>query len=253
MNCKEFEDLSGAYVLDAVTPAERLAAEEHLATCAGCRKLVHELSNVADLLPLAAPQINPPEQLKQRVMSAIAQENTRAPQPVNLAPRRRNPQWNMRLLAVAAVLAVILLGGLAAWNISLQGQVATLRSQVATVTSANTSVSYTLKGTQYAASASGAVVYIPQQHLTILTISGLPQLQGAHVYQGWLLQLTNGKTTGVISLGLLNFENNVATLSYVGNLKGYNAAAISLEPGPQATPNAPKGHVYALGLLQHSA
>jgi len=32
MTCEEFEELSGAFALDAVTPAERLAAEEHLAT-----------------------------------------------------------------------------------------------------------------------------------------------------------------------------------------------------------------------------
>lgn len=250
MNCKEFEDLAGAYVLDAVTPAERLAAEEHLATCAGCRKLVRELRSAADLLPMAAPQINPPEQLKQRVMSAIAQESERPLQPVNLASRRRRPQWSTRLLAVAAVLAIVLLGGMVAWNVSLQGQLATLRNQVASVTRAN-SVSYAIKGTQYAADAIGEVTYIPQQHLTILTVRGLPQLQGAHVYQGWLLQLTNGKATGVISLGLLNYVNGVATLSYAGDLSGYDAAAVSLESGPLATPNAPKGHVFALGLLQH--
>lgn len=247
MNCKEFEDLAGAYVLDAVTPTERLAAEEHLATCAGCRKLLRELRDAADLLPLAAPQIDPSEQLKQRVMSAIAQESERPLQPVNLASRRRQLSWGTRLLAVAAILAIVLLGGLAVWNVSLQGQLASLRSQLATVTSANSSVSYAIKGTQYAAGASGEIVYIPQQHLTVLTVRGLPQLQSAHVYQGWLLQLTNGKATGVISLGLLNYENGVATLSYAGDLSGYNAAAVSLESGPKATPNAPKGHVFALG------
>ncbi len=252
MNCKEFEDLSGAYVLDAVTPIERQAAEEHLATCDGCAKLVRELSNVAELLPLAAPQIDPPEQLKRRVMSAIAQESERSFQPVNLASRRRQPRWGTRLLAVAAVLATVLLGGMAVWNVGLQGQVATLQRQVATVTSAN-SMSYTVKGTQYAPGASGQLVYIPQQHLTVLIVRGLPQLRGVQVYQGWLLQLKNGKPIGVTSLGLLNFENCVATLSFKGDLSGYNAAAVSLESGPKATLNAPKGNVFAQVLLQHAA
>ncbi|HVB61408.1 MAG TPA: anti-sigma factor [Ktedonobacteraceae bacterium] len=249
MNCKEFEDLSGAYVLDAVTPIERQAAEEHLATCDGCAKLVRELSNVAELLPLAAPQIDPPEQLKRRVMSAIAQESERSFQPVSLASRRRQPRWGMRLLAVAAVLATVLLGGMAVWNVDLQGQVAMLQRQVATVTSAN-SMSYTVKGTQYAPGASGQLVYIPQQHLTVLIVRSLPQLRGVQVYQGWLLQLKNGKPIGVTSLGLLNFENGVATLSYAGDLSGYNAAAVSLESGPKATLNAPKGNVFAQVLLQ---
>ncbi len=251
MNCKEFEDLSGAYVLDAVTPAERLAAEEHLATCAGCAKLVRELRNVAGLLPLAAPQVNPPEQLKQRVMSAIQQESGRSLQPVRLESRRRKPQWGVRLLAVAAVLAIVLLGGMTVWNVGLQGQVATLQRQVATVAAGN-GISYTIEGTSYAPGATGEVVYIPQTHITLLIMRGLPQLQGAQVYQGWLLHLQNGKSTGVISLGLLNVENGVATVSYAGDLSGYEAAAVSMESGPSATPNAPKGHVFALGLLQRS-
>lgn len=253
MNCKEFEDLSGAYVLDAVTPAERQAAEEHLATCEGCAKLVRELRNVADLLPLAAPQIEPPQHLKQRLMSAIAREGEHPIQPVSLPSRPRQPRWSTRLLAVTAVLAIVLLGGMAVWNVSLQGQLTTLRSQVATVTTNVNGLSYAVKGTQYAPGASGEVVYIPQQHLTVLSVRGLPPLRGAQVYQGWLLQLKNGKPSGVISLGLLNFENGVATLSYAGDLSGYNAAAVSLESGPKATPNAPKGNVFASGSLQHSA
>lgn len=73
---------------------------------------------------------------------------------------------------------------------------------------------------------------------------GLAQPDGTQVYQGWLLK---GKQP--ISIGLLNIENGVATLDYMGNLTGFNAAAVSLEPGPQASPRAPVGPVLALGTL----
>ncbi len=55
MTCGEFEELSGAYALDAVTPAERLAAEAHLATCARCTRLFQETRGVVSLLPLSVP------------------------------------------------------------------------------------------------------------------------------------------------------------------------------------------------------
>ena len=54
MTCEEFEELSGAYALDAVTPEERRSAAEHLANCAQCRGLLQELNKVVALLPLLA-------------------------------------------------------------------------------------------------------------------------------------------------------------------------------------------------------
>jgi len=49
MTCEEFEELSGAYVLGAVTPAEREAARVHLAGCAKCTHLWQELRAAAEL------------------------------------------------------------------------------------------------------------------------------------------------------------------------------------------------------------
>jgi len=60
MTCEEFEELSGAFALDAVTPAERQAAETHLATCVRCTRLFQEMRSVVSLLPLSVPQISPP-------------------------------------------------------------------------------------------------------------------------------------------------------------------------------------------------
>ena len=75
MTCGEFEELSGAYALDAVTPAERLAAEAHLATCARCTRLFQETRGVVSLLPLSVPQIPPPPSLQGRILSVIRDES----------------------------------------------------------------------------------------------------------------------------------------------------------------------------------
>lgn len=262
MTCDEFEEISGAYALDAVTPAERQAAEAHLANCAKCTTLLQELRGVVSLLPLSVPQIKPSPALQERILTAVRQEGqgdvAERPQPIiPLRPGQRvvrPSRWNPRVLVAAAVLMFGLLGGLAAWNVSLHGQVATLQQQLTAATGSHATTpevtSYAVKGTAQHQNATGQLVYFASQNITVLIIHGLPQLQGTHVYQGWLLHLNGKNITGVTSVGLLNDQDGSATVSFAGNVTGYDAAAISLEAGPTATPQAPKGGVVALGSLK---
>ena len=71
MTCEEFEELSGAYALEAVMPAEREAAQAHLAACAACARRLQELRAVVELLPYSAQQVNPPASMKDRLFEAI--------------------------------------------------------------------------------------------------------------------------------------------------------------------------------------
>jgi Putative zinc-finger len=71
MTCEEFEELSGAYALEAVTPAESDAAQAHLSGCTDCRHLLQELRAVVNLLPYSVQQVNPPKSLKGRLFKAI--------------------------------------------------------------------------------------------------------------------------------------------------------------------------------------
>jgi anti-sigma factor RsiW len=90
MTCEEFEELSGAYALDAVTPAEREAAQAHLAGCAACTRRLQELRAVVDLLPYSARQVNPPAPLKGRLFEAIRMESTLTqPAPIDRSARPR--------------------------------------------------------------------------------------------------------------------------------------------------------------------
>jgi len=266
MTCDEFEEISGAYALDAVTPAEQQEVEDHLATCARCTQRLQELRRVVSLLPLSVPQIQPPVALEERILAAVRQESKggsvqpvlqQPQQPIPMVrPMRRTQRWNPRVMVAAAVLMLCLLGGLTAWNVSLHGQVATLQQKLAQATNTHATptpngvTSYTVKGTSQSQNATGQLVYFAEQNITVLIMHGLPQLQGLHVYQGWLLHISGKNITGVTSVGLLNPLNGTATLSFPGNVTGYDAAAISLEPGPTATPKAPKGSVVALGALQ---
>ena len=138
MNCKEFEEISGAYALDAVTPEEQEAAQAHLAQCPTCTFLLKELRSAVALLALAAPPVDPPESLKARIMSAIQQEKaditTTAAQStpqVQTVQHTRRPRLVTQLLAAAALLLLVLFGGMSAWNISLKHQLAGTQQQLA--------------------------------------------------------------------------------------------------------------------------
>jgi anti-sigma-K factor RskA len=73
MSCEHRDD-AGAWVLGALPGDERERFAAHLAGCDVCRREVAELQMVADTLPLAAPQVAPPPELKERIMSAVRAE-----------------------------------------------------------------------------------------------------------------------------------------------------------------------------------
>jgi len=241
MTCEEFEDLAGAYTLDDVTPAERQAAAAHLASCARCRSLLHNLSGAVELLPFAVAPVEPRAEVWERIVEALP--------PGHPKPRTNRRWWTPRLLAVAAIVLLCLVSGMAAWNLSLTRQVASLQQQLAHEPALSGVLTYPVTGTSPAQSIRGEVFYWPQQQLTVLILHGLPQPQGSQVYQGWLLHLSGTQITATTGIGLLNLVDETASLSFSGEVIGYNAVAVSLEPGPRATPKAPKGKVVALGVL----
>ena len=286
MTCEECEELLGVYVLDVATLEERAAVEQHLADCPTCSQQLQEMRSAVEMLPLAVPQIDPPPYMKDRILSAIRESSQserqpivrpfrpvvvptsgtgvrveqggqerrsgqQEPQPIPLSGRRvaatqtrRSRQWLMPLVAAAAIFFLLLSGGLTAWNVSLQHQVTGLQANATnSATNAVTITTYGVQGTNAAPGATGQVVYLPKQHMTVIVMHGLPQLSGTQVYQGWLIK---GKQT--TSIGLLNVQpDGTATVNYNGDIQGFDAAAVSKEKGPTATPNAPKGAVVAVG------
>lgn len=109
--CRAWREELGAYALDQLAAADRVAVEAHLAGCDACRTELELLAPVAAVLPLADPgQLDaapaPPRSLPLRIARRIAGEKR--------ARRRRR----VRLGAIAAAGAVaaatalvIVLGG----------------------------------------------------------------------------------------------------------------------------------------------
>jgi anti-sigma-K factor RskA len=231
MFCREFEELSGAYVLNAITPIERREAEAHLALCPECRELLQELQQVVDLLPLVVAVPELPPRLKGRVLSSISAQKAK-PQP----RRFKRYGWRPLLVAAALLMFCIMLGGLIAWNITLQQRMAFF--------SAGETISYVVASTETGNEASGLLTYLPQQNMSVLMIRGLPRPPGKQVYQGWLCQGAQ-----VSSMGLLDVQNKIVTGNFPGDITHYEMILISLEPGPDASRGAPQGKIVAAGLL----
>ncbi|SDP49494.1 Anti-sigma-K factor RskA [Actinopolyspora xinjiangensis] len=111
--------LTGAYVLNALSETERAAFERHLASCADCAEEVRQLEETAARLGRATA-VEPPEELKQRVMSEVSRTRQESPSVEEGrrgrrgGRRNRRPSWGTRLTAAAAIVGIVLAAGFGA-------------------------------------------------------------------------------------------------------------------------------------------
>ncbi len=107
MSC-EFVHDDGAYVLGALSPAERVAFKQHLATCAVCTRSVAALAGLPGLLgrvdatvleePMAGPVHEPPPTLLPALMGEVRRS------------RRRRTLLTAGIAAASALLVVVPVG-----------------------------------------------------------------------------------------------------------------------------------------------
>jgi anti-sigma-K factor RskA len=64
-------DDAAAYALGAVTPLERRAFEQMVASDASLARTVEDYARIAAMLGLAAPAADPPEDLRRRILDSI--------------------------------------------------------------------------------------------------------------------------------------------------------------------------------------
>jgi hypothetical protein len=106
MSCEQLKQLAPEIALGTIDGQERAEALRHLATCSDCRRLVDQLTAVADELLMVAPVQEPPVGFESRVIDALGFQRR--------APRRRlGRRLLARLgppLAAAAATAVALVG-----------------------------------------------------------------------------------------------------------------------------------------------
>jgi anti-sigma-K factor RskA len=71
---REYSEALGAYVLGALPDEESVRVQRHLGECRECRAQFEWLRVAADALPASVPPVEPPPELKARVMDIVHAE-----------------------------------------------------------------------------------------------------------------------------------------------------------------------------------
>lgn len=254
MTCEEIDELAGAIALDAIPDEEWPAIRAHLATCVRGHADLRELRAVAALLLEAAPAVEPPAGLRERILATARAEISAGP-PVPSAlstpppdPRpigstgaarvveRGERSWWQRAAWPVAAAAVLVAAGMGTWNVSIRRDLSARDRRVAALErriGADERALAVLAGGgrqyRFAATVAGAggSVLRPETGAATIVVEGLPPRAGS-AYQVWAIQGDRP-----VSIGIFEPDANgrkVVTLE--GDLDNADSVAITLEPGP---------------------
>ncbi len=204
----EIQELIPAYVLDSIVDADRTRVARHLAQCDICTGVAASLRPVADLLPLAVPQVDPPADLKYRVLAATIPKARAAPASSFIARLSAGLGDFFRAPVFSAV-ALVLVIALALWNVSLQNQMAQqaafnqqVLSEVTRQRALVSTIAYAdsqprqMQATDAAPKAVGRLFTAPELNALALIIYDMPPLPQGKVYQFWLINPSGDRTSG---------------------------------------------------------
>ncbi|HZQ56600.1 MAG TPA: anti-sigma factor [Acidimicrobiales bacterium] len=224
-----FQELLGAYALDAVDDDERLLVEDHLRTCAACREEVRQDREVAAHL-VGGGDAPPPDLWGRIAVSLHAEEAPGALGAIYpLAPRPPARRWAPALLAAAAVVAAAL--GVLGWQVARQSdQVDRLRAAVSApgvARAAEAALADPRARVVVLASPGGSVqvtgVLEPDGSGYLVRAAALPALAAGMTYQLW--GVVGAQT---ISLGVLGPSPSVVAFH---GPRDVSALAITAEAG----------------------
>ncbi|MFD0204393.1 MULTISPECIES: anti-sigma factor [Saccharothrix] len=247
----EAHTLIGAYVLDALSDAERRLFEEHLAGCSGCAQETADLLEATALLA-GESSVEPPAHLRDQVLAAVAharqlppRTDDRTDQPSQVVALHSGgstgrSRWLRRTatLAAAAGIAVAVTLGIQAVDTNNRlerdlralEQVNTRNSEVAELLAAPDAklvrgdVAGGGTGTVVASSARGQVVFLAH---------GLAPLPEDRTYQLWLIG-----ADGPRPAGLLTSSDGPSDPLLASGFTGREAVGLTVEPqggSPQPT------------------
>jgi anti-sigma-K factor RskA len=215
-------DDAGSYVLNALPDDEHERFEAHLASCADCQREVADLQVAADTLPLAAVQVGPPPELRDRIMTIVRSEaellaaaGARADEPAAVpaakAPRRR--RWSLRALPAAMAASALVAAGV------IGGIVLTGGDDTKTVT-----------GTVQIASAPAARASLQlSDDATKLQVRRMPPPPAGKVYQVWLKR-PNQDPAPTTALFRTDSSGSADVEIQRGRLKGVDQVLVTAEP-----------------------
>ena len=119
MGCDEVRDSLPEHLLGTLASEDEAAVRHHLRGCGSCRRDLAQLGEGLSTFARAAHQAEPPPDLKDRVMQAVAEEHAASANPAEVpggGPRQdRGRSLRARVLAVAAAVVVLAASG---WGVA---------------------------------------------------------------------------------------------------------------------------------------
>ena len=194
------EDLP-LYALEELTGSDRLELEQHLETCAACRREVQFLRSDLSLFALSAAGPRPPARSKDRLMRAIAAEPRGMSATAPVQPRRRGLAWGL-IPAVIALGLLVWAGTLLRQNEDLHHNLASLAALYSNTTaqlgqaqerlrllSAPDAMQVSLSPASEPKKPHATAIYSPSQKRVMLVASNLAPAPAGKAYELWLIPM----------------------------------------------------------------
>lgn len=214
---ERYADLAAPYVLGALDEHEGADFESHLSECPDCREEVELLETSAHALPLGVPQLEPPPELRERIMAVVSREAellaAAGPEAdrATVAAEPKAPWWRRLSITgplagaavAAALVAVFVLGGGDG-----KGDFTTLRASQAPV---------------------GADVrmQVGESHSTLVA-EGLPSPPRGRVYQIWIKR--PGQDPEPTPALFRPSDAGTASVDLPGSMDGVEGVLVTHEP-----------------------
>jgi anti-sigma-K factor RskA len=210
-----------AYSLEALDPREAAAVETHAPGCARCTRELEALAPAVAVLGESVEQLQPPEELRERVMAEVHADAARAGADRETpAPRRRQRGWRGLLARPAvAVGAAIAAAGVGGYVIAENGDGGGGGAETVPVV---------------AEQGIGGTLAVGD-HTSMLDLHGLHQLSGREVYQVWVAHGTSVKP----SSNFIPDSSGRAMTAVDGQLTSGTRVMVTREPHPGQTAPTP--------------
>lgn len=214
-------ELLPEFVLGVLDNEETDRVVKHLQECDSCRVDMAAYQNVADQLGLAAPDVEPPADLKQKVMGSILEKQ----KPIQRASQPGFWAFLSSFVLSWKMVALLVIVALGASNLFLWQQVNGLKASSKPVefrTVAMVGTTADLKGT-------GLLVISPDGLYGTLVVQSLPPLDPNHQYQLWLNKDGTHTNGGIFSVSEDGYYSMMIwSPQPLGN---YTSFGITIEPG----------------------
>ncbi|HEY7595178.1 MAG TPA: anti-sigma factor [Actinophytocola sp.] len=214
--------LTGAYVLDAVSPDERMVFERHLGDCDACRQEVTELRETASRLGAAVAE-PPPPRLKASVMAQIRDTRQLPPEAPVVPLRRDRSPWALRLSAAAAVVLLVVSGVLGVLLVQARQSDEPTDAQAAAIAEIVRAGDARVVNQADADTGRMTALMSRSADKMLLLTGDLKAAPSGHDYQAWTIG------SKIESAGLIQPDDGKAALE-VSGIDAAQAVGITIEP-----------------------